>query len=209
MKNALVTFVRAPEKGKVKTRLQKGLGADRTLRVYRQFIADVISTCSQVKGASKFMACAPSDKDAYLRQVAETYKLATFSQLGETLGDKIVNGFKHCFEKGFAKVVIIGSDSPTIPAEFIRKAFQVLAKHEFVVGPCCDGGMYLVGARDRVLPRLFRNIPWDTSDVLNMTLEKLFKYNVDFALLPFWYDVDDITDYQFLKLHLKYMKRLD
>jgi hypothetical protein len=208
MRNALVTFVRAPEKGKVKTRLQKGLGADRTLRVYKQFISDVVTTCSQVKGVTKFMACAPSDRDAFLRRMADQYDLSTFSQHGESLGDKIVNGFIHCLERGFTRVVIIGSDSPTIPADYIRKAFHLLKRHEFVVGPCCDGGMYLVGTRDRVLPRIFSNIPWDTPEVLNMVLEKLFKYKIDFAMLPFWYDVDDITDYQFLKLHHKYLKRL-
>jgi rSAM/selenodomain-associated transferase 1 len=207
MKKVLTVFVKAPVSGKVKTRLQADLGPRNTLRTYKSFIKDIISSCSELRGMDKFMACAPSCDDRFLKGMAKTWKVETFSQHGRTLGDKIVNGFNECFARGYSKVVIIGSDSPTIPLEYIRKAFQQLRNKDFVVGPSCDGGMYLVGARKRVEPKLFRSIPWDTSEVLNMVLDNLFRFKIKFSLLPFWYDVDDINDLRFLKLHLRYINK--
>ena len=136
MKKALTVFVKAPVAGKVKTRLQADLGPRNTLRTYKSFIKDIVSSCAELKGMDKFMACAPSCDDKFLKDVAKTWKMGTFSQHGRTLGDKIVNGFNDCFERGYTEVVIIGSDSPTIPAEYIRKAFQQLRNKDFVVGPC-------------------------------------------------------------------------
>jgi hypothetical protein len=133
--------------------------------------------------------------------------MKTFDQRGSDLGKKIVNAFRDYFKKGYTDIILIGSDSPTIPKEFMRKAFRALEKNDFVVGPCCDGGMYLVGARKKIESRLFQNIPWDTSDVLNMVLEKLYRYRIQFSMLPFWYDVDNIDDFKFLKLHLRYLKK--
>lgn len=207
MKKALITFVKAPLPGTVKTRLQKDLGKEETLRVYKSFIAEITSRFMRMKGFDKLLGCAPSKDHAFLMEIAEKNKLKLFNQRGNDLGKKIVNAFRDHFKKGYTDIVLIGSDSPTIPKNYIRMAFRSLEKKDFVIGPCCDGGMYLIGARKKIESRLFQNIPWDTSDVLNMVLEKLYRHKISFSMLPFWYDVDNIDDYRFLKLHLKYLKK--
>ncbi len=133
-----------------------------------------------------------------------SYRLGSFNQKGENLGDRIVNAFKDYFKKGYKKIVIIGTDSPTMPTDFIRQAFSELNKKDFVLGPCCDGGYYLIGAR-KVFPYVFHDIPWDSSEVLNKTLDKLYERRISFSLLPFWYDVDTIDGLRFLEKHLKYI----
>ncbi len=207
MKKALIIFVKAPLPGTVKTRLQKDLGRDETVRVYKSFITEITSQYAGMRGFDRLLGCAPAKDHEFLKEIAEKNKMKTFDQRGSDLGKKIVNAFKDYFKKGYTDVILIGSDSPTIPKEFIRKAFRALEKNDFVVGPCCDGGMYLVGARKKIESRLFQNIPWDTSDVLNMVLEKLYRYKIQFSMLPFWYDVDNIDDFRFLKLHLRYLKK--
>ncbi len=207
MKKALIIFVKAPLPGTVKTRLQKDLGRDETVRVYKSFITEITSQYAGMKGFDRLLGCAPAKDHEFLNEIAEKNKMKTFDQRGSDLGKKIVNAFRDYFKKGYTDVILIGSDSPTIPKEFIRKAFRALEKNDFVVGPCCDGGMYLVGARKKIESRLFQNIPWDTSDVLNMVLEKLYRYRIEFSMLPFWYDVDDIDDFKFLKLHLRHLKK--
>ena len=207
MKKALIIFVKAPLPGTVKTRLQKDLGRDETVRVYKSFITEITSQYAGMRGFDRLLGCAPAKDHEFLKEIAEKNKMKTFDQRGSDLGKKIVNAFKDYFKKGYTRVILIGSDSPTIPKEFIRKAFRALEKNDFVVGPCCDGGMYLVGARKKIESRLFQNIPWDTSDVLNMVLEKLYRYRIQFSMLPFWYDVDNIDDFKFLKLHLRYLKK--
>jgi glycosyltransferase A (GT-A) superfamily protein (DUF2064 family) len=56
---------------------------------------------------------------------------------------------KNCFIKGFnknyEKLIVIGSDSPDIPSGIITDAFNKLEKYDSVIGPCKDGGFYLLG----------------------------------------------------------------
>ena len=53
------------------------------------------------------------------------------------------------FSKGFCskaeKVLIIGTDCPTLSPDLLREAFVKLNKHDLVVGPATDGGYYLIG----------------------------------------------------------------
>lgn len=207
MKKALLTFVKAPVAGTVKTRLQKDYGKEKTVRVYKSFITEITSQCSRIRGIDRYLGCAPSDEDAFLKKTARMNNMKTFNQRGSSLGDKILNAFNDYFAAGYPQVVIIGSDSPTIPLEHIRKAFRELDTNEFVIGPGCDGGMYLIGARTTVKAAIFKNILWDSSEVLNRTMENLFRLKINFSLLPFWYDIDNIDDLKFLKLHLKQMKK--
>jgi len=207
---ALIVFVKAPEIGRVKTRLQPHLAPEKIVDLYKSFIIEIISRCTRLKGIDKFLGCTPTKNDDFLRGLAEKYKLGSFNQRGKDLGEKIVNAFRDYLKKGYTEVVIIGSDSPTIPVDYIKKAFFELKKNDFVLGPCCDGGLYLVGAKKKIIqiiPSIFHNIPWDTSGVLNKALEKLNSLDVRFSMLPFWYDIDTIEDLRFLKNHRKYLNK--
>ena len=205
MKKALITFVKAPVKGTAKTRLQKDLPKEQVIELYKSFIIEILSKFSRLRYADRFLGCAPSKDHEFLKDVSEKYNLGTFNQKGDNLGEKIVNAFRDHFIKGYSEIVLIGSDSPTIPKEYIKKAFIQLKNADIVLGPCCDGGIYLIGAKNRINSKVFSNIPWDTSDVLNLVIEKLYKLNIPFSLLPFWYDVDNINDLRFLRNHLKYL----
>ena len=205
MSKALITFVKAPLEGTVKTRLQKDLPKDQVVEIYKSFIIEILARFSRLRGIDRFLGCAPSKDHEFLRDVSEKYNLGTFNQRGDNLGKKIVTAFRQHFKKGYSEVILIGSDSPTIPKEYIKKAFTELDKNDFVLGPCCDGGIYLIGAKNKINAKVFDNIPWDTSDVLNLVLEKLYLLKISFSLLPFWYDVDNIDDLRFLRNHLRYL----
>jgi len=205
MNKALITFVKAPIKGTVKTRLQKDLPKDQVIEIYKSFIIEILDRFSRLRGIDRHLGCSPSKDHKFLREVSEKYNLATFDQRGNNLGRKIVNAFRDHFKKGYSEIILIGSDSPTIPKEYVKKAFSELKKIDFVLGPCCDGGIYLIGAKKDINSKIFSNIPWDTSDVLNLVLEKLHRLNIPFSMLPFWYDVDNIDDLKFLRNHLKYL----
>jgi rSAM/selenodomain-associated transferase 1 len=207
MKKALITFVKAPVPGTVKTRLQTDLQPEKVAEIYKSFVTEIVSRCSRLKGVDRVLGCAPTKEHSFLREIAGRYKLNSFDQRGENLGEKIINAFQDYFKKGYSEIILIGSDSPTIPMHYIRKAFSALQKYDFVLGPCCDGGLYLIGARKKVIPRIFRDIPWDTSKVLNKTLDNIEPLDIKLFLLPFWYDVDTIEELKFLKKHLGYLNR--
>ena len=206
MKKALIVFARTPEIGRVKTRLMRDLGMEETLKLYKSFVSETFKTCDSLKVVDKFLGSFPTADAPFFRGLLKQHKFkGAFNQSGADLGEKFINAFNDRFKEGYEKVVIIGSDSPTIPVEYIKKAFQELDRHDVVFGPCTDGGYYLVGAR-RLHNNIFRDIPWDSSEVLNKTLDKLYAGEIRFSLLPFWYDVDDIDDFRFYKRHIKYLK---
>ena len=207
MKKALITFVKAPVPGTVKTRLQTDLEPDKVAEIYKTFITEITSQCAGVEGVARFLGCAPSKNHVFLKEVVKKYNLKSFDQRGANLGEKIVNAFRDYFKKGYSKIVLIGSDSPTIPMSYIKKAFASLDKHDFVLGPCCDGGLYLIGASKKIVPDIFHDIPWDSSKVLNKTLDNIEPLDLKLFLLPFWYDVDTIEELKFLKKHLRYLNR--
>ena len=207
MKKALLTFVKAPVPGTVKTRLQAGIGPEKTVEIYKSFIREILSLTADFNNVDRFLGCAPSSNHDFFTEMEQLYNIKTFDQRGSNLGEKIINAFNDYFTTGYDSIVLIGSDSPTMPVEYIEMAYQKFEENDFVIGPCCDGGMYLIGAKQKLDPVIFQDIPWDTSEVLNLVLEKLFYCNIRFSMLPFWYDVDNADDLQFLKLHLRYMKK--
>ncbi|GBE06415.1 MAG TPA: glycosyltransferase [Nitrospirae bacterium] len=203
---ALIIFARTPVKGKVKTRLKPYLSPGKILRLYRSFIKDTVSACARIKGADRLMGCTPSMDDPFFDELSGACNLKRFNQKGETLKDRIVNAFEDHFKLGYKEIVLIGSDSPTMPPEYIRKAFSELKKNDLVIGPCFDGGLYLIGARRNKLRGVFRNIRLGTGEDVTVLLGKISRLNIRAFLLPFWYDVDTVEDLRFFRNHVKYLE---
>jgi rSAM/selenodomain-associated transferase 1 len=111
-------------------------------------------------------------------------------QTGVDLGERMMNAF-HTELLDHRKVVIIGTDSPTVPTEQITAAFAALDRNELVLGPCSDGGYYLIGLK-KLVPEIFRDIPWGTGDVLTRTLERISNHS--HFLLNSYFDVDFPAD---------------
>ena len=106
-------------------------------------------------------------------------------------------------ERGHAGAIAIDSDSPTLPMTFVVEAATMLAdaRCDVVLGPCDDGGYYLVGLRSSE-PALFNGIPWSTDAVFAMTLDKARGLGLAVHVLPRWFDVDTEGDLQRLHAEL-------
>jgi len=201
-KKALIVFAKAPVPGTVKTRLQVDMGAERTVEIYKSFVTEILSQCSRVKDVDRFLGCAPVITDEFLKENADQFGMQRFKQRGDGLGDRIFNAFKYCAKKGYEEIVLIGSDSPSIPVGFIKKAFTELKKKDFVIGPCLDHGLYLIGVRKENISRVQRAIEIDTGEDVTLILERIKKTDITLSMLPFWYDVDNIKGLRFLEAHL-------
>ena len=110
------------------------------------------------------------------------------------------------FENGVRATVLVGTDSPTLPLEFVDQAFDRLEGAEVVLGPATDGGYYLVGCAGRV-PPIFEGIAWGESRVLAETIARLSDPACRLAMLPPWYDVDTLDDWRMLVGHLAALRR--
>jgi glycosyltransferase A (GT-A) superfamily protein (DUF2064 family) len=99
-------------------------------------------------------------------------------------------------------VLLIGSDSPTLPAAHMTQAFELLGEVPVVLAPARDGGYCLIGASGGV-PPVFDGIDWSTDRVLAQTIERLQLAGLKHASLPAWYDVDTADDLERLRQDLQ------
>ncbi len=189
MKNALIIFIRNPEKGKVKSRLSKDLGQEKTLTVYNFLLQHTRDICAKVN-ASRFVFY--SDNIDY-PDIWNEHLFTKYLQEGKDLGERMRNAFSKVFNLGFKNVSIIGSDCYELKSDHIQQAFVQLEKNAVVIGPSKDGGYYLLGMK-KLHPQLFNAKNWGCDDVLQNTIDNLNQHKLKFFELPMLNDIDTIED---------------
>ena len=127
-------------------------------------------------------------------------------QEGDDLGERLSRCFQNAFAEGAERLVVLGSDSPTLPLALPDRAFAALATTAVVLGPAQDGGYYLVGA-SRLVPEMFRGIAWGGPQVLAQSLSALAHAGLTPELLPTWYDVDTMADVEALEREIDGLRR--
>ena len=197
----LLFFIKSPEKGKVKSRLASVIGDKPAANLYRDFITQMLSTLK--RGDFPFYICFyPKNALKGLREwLGGQYQY--IPQKGKDLGERMRNGFIGAFEIGFRRVVLIGSDIPDLPLEFVEEAFTSLKKKDAVIGPALDGGYYLIGFKDKTFsPQVFEGMAWGTETVFGETMNILKKLMQNVHTLPYRRDIDTIEDLRKLDLNL-------
>jgi len=214
---ALVVMARTLVSGAVKTRLATSLGDDGALAVYERLLRDTLDCAERVPDAALVLATPPeagpppargTGSAAAERAGAERDPLADrgqrwtrLVQRGDALGKRLGNVFADLFAAGASSVVIVGSDSPALPAEHLVQAFERLAPGRLVLGPAADGGYYLIGldsetwaAQADALSGLLAASPMSTGSLLGFTLRAARAASLEVAQLPLWVDVDEPAD---------------
>jgi uncharacterized protein len=201
--NALILFARDPVLGTVKTRLSPFLEEGVILKLYTCFLQDSLDNIGQVENVDRFVGVAPSNESGFFTRTLGS-DICMFVQEGESLGDKMRRAIQDRFTEGYERVVIIGSDSPSLPASYIHRALG--SKRDIVLGPSTDGGYYLVGMRGKMV-EVFKDVTWGTETVLQETCKHLLQNGASLELLPVWYDVDTPEDLKFFKTHLELIEQ--
>jgi uncharacterized protein len=189
----VLIFLKAPEKGKVKTRLVTHLDEDSVLDLYKCFAADVIETVK--KGGYRFQICydPPDAEDKITEWLGYRYDL--IPQIGNDLGERMDQALRKAFSTGVDHAILIGTDLPDLPVEYLEDAFENLKTHDAVIGPAKDGGYYLIGSQSvSYLPKIFENMPWGTPDVFERAIEIFVHQQRRVHILPLWRDIDVIED---------------
>ncbi|MDD4252217.1 MAG: TIGR04282 family arsenosugar biosynthesis glycosyltransferase [Methanoculleus horonobensis] len=192
MIRAAAVMARMPVPGEVKRRLVPPLTPGEAARLYAGFLQDTIERLAGLEGVHPFVAYTPPAADGFFSG-AVPRGFSTLPQAGEDLGERLRNVTATLFSRGATAVVLCDSDSPTLPGRYIEEAFLRLDETDLVIGPCDDGGYYLIGMR-RHLPCLFDGIPWSTAHVTQRTIEAAERLDIPVSLLEPWYDVDTAAD---------------
>jgi len=115
------------------------------------------------------------------------------AQAGSDLGRRLEHAFGTVFEHGAQKAIVLATDVPDVSADIIDEAFRGLDSFDVVLGPCPDGGYYLLGMK-KLHKELFANIPWSTNQVLNETSDVVRRLGFTVRWLPALADIDTGED---------------
>jgi rSAM/selenodomain-associated transferase 1 len=186
---ALIVVAKRPAPGQTKTRLTPPLSAAQAAQLYECFLRDTLDLMRGVPDVQRSIAFLPIEARDYFAQLAPDFDL--IPQEGADLGMRLDQALTHYLTSGCDHAVIMNSDGPTLPIDYLRRAFiELAAGAEVVLGPSTDGGYYLIGL-SQPAPRLLREVRMSTSQVLADTLALAHEEQLRVAVLPAWYDVDD------------------
>jgi uncharacterized protein len=191
----VLVFAKAPVSGRVKTRLTPPLPPDEAAALYEASLRDVVALCARERARVELWY--HDDQNAAGYFAGEFPHLLQSAQASGHLGEKMHDAFARSFADGAQRVMIVGSDAPTLPDAVLNAAVAGLREAEMVVGPTLDGGYYLIGFGQAAWPRaaaLFTDIPWSTDTVFRATVDKATQAALQINVLPGWYDLDTMDD---------------
>jgi rSAM/selenodomain-associated transferase 1 len=192
---AVVVMARYPRKGQTKTRLARSIGEETTVQLYRAFLADIAHHLAG-SAIDLYWTYTPSDVDydALIAELSPALARYTrsFPQQGADFGARLHHAFIWAANKGYKKIIIIGSDSPHIRREMITQAQDALDVADVALGPADDGGYYLLAMRRS--HDVFSGIPMSTSVVADMTIAAARSLGLTTRLIEPLFDVDELPD---------------
>jgi rSAM/selenodomain-associated transferase 1 len=202
---AIGIICKAPRAGRSKTRLAALIGERYAAGLSACFIQDVAAAVEAVPtsvGRQGYAVYAPAGAEAELRSVVPS-PFGLLLKADTDLGQVLHGAARDLLARGHDCVLLVNSDSPTLPPSLLVEAIAALrrAGDRVVFGPAIDGGYYLVGLK-AAHGHLFTDIPWGTADVTRLSLERAAEIGLEVVLLPAWYDVDDAETFTMLREEL-------
>lgn len=191
----LQVFLKAPEPGKVKTRLIPDLGETLATDIHKRLVSHVLKVLDRLQIEDQLKVetecwVAGDLTHPFVQDLAQRYEL--FEQQGLDLGERMYNALLHGLQR-HQQVVLVGADAFSLMPAYITQAFQTLEHKDVVLGPAHDGGYMLVGL-NKLHPEMFADIDWGTDSVLMEQQENLNRCQLAYELLPEGFDIDDISD---------------
>jgi rSAM/selenodomain-associated transferase 1 len=187
----LVIMAKAPKAGMVKTRLIESLPSSAVTALYRCLLEDTLALARSLRGVDVAMMCPESDHFELENLFGDTVQVV--AQKGEGLAAGLTSVFRHFIAAGRQQVIAFNSDSPHLAPSVLDQAFEILVRHDVVVGPTHDGGYYLVGAK-AAHPSLFEGRGMGTKSALDRLLTRTKVLELSTGFTETFYDIDVAND---------------
>jgi rSAM/selenodomain-associated transferase 1 len=191
---ALIVIARQSASGQSKPRLSPPLDSEQATALVTCFVRDTLENVRAARRLIEFqpiIAYFPASAETYFRELAPDFELL-FQQEAD-LAARLNQLMTHYLTSGYDQAVIMDSDSPTLPADTLRRAFALLDSADVSLGPRDDGGYYLIGLK-RLAPDLFLKVTMGTPNVARDTLARARESGLSVARLPDGYNIDQVDD---------------
>ncbi|MDX1633600.1 MAG: TIGR04282 family arsenosugar biosynthesis glycosyltransferase [Marinobacter sp.] len=193
----LMQFAKWPEAGRVKTRLIPELGEQGALAAHLQLTTSVFTQLSATNLTMQFWWDRPvAETPAAARELVAALSqraVVQKTQAGADLGERMEDALGRALTR-YDRAIIVGSDCPSVDADYVREAIAAMDHADVVLGPSDDGGYVLIGAR-RVVPAMLTGIQWGTPEVLAQTCQRLAAAGLTVTQLQPRWDVDEPADW--------------
>jgi len=195
---ALIPMIRSPRKGSVKKRLAADIGEEASLELYRNFVNDLLDALDDIE--EDIIIGFHPERDLQMMKEWLGKGRYFIPQAGRDLGLRQASLLQRAFSMGYTEAAVMISDGPDIPVRYIEEAFDLLEVNDSVIGPCHDGGYYLLGfTRSGYLPSLLHDMRWSGPSVVSDVIERINGADLVHALLPPWWDIDTMEDLKAFK----------
>ncbi|MFC7624421.1 DUF2064 domain-containing protein [Microlunatus sp. GCM10028923] len=196
MTATVLIMAKAPEPGRVKTRLCPPLTQHEAAAVAAAALTDTLTAAGATPGVRRVLALS-GDLDQALGATMIRSALAGFTviaQRGVGLAERIVNAH---LDSGPGPIFQVGMDTPQLTSELIMDAIRELQGGDgpdAVLGPAVDGGWWGLGLRHAEQVAPVGQVRMSTRDTGSDTLAALRAGGLRIGLLPALRDVDTIDD---------------
>jgi rSAM/selenodomain-associated transferase 1 len=194
-------MAKRPAAGRTKTRLCPPLTPSEGAALYEALLLDTIRLVQDVPGFQLAITVTPASATIYFRRISPSGTILIPVEC-EKIGGCLCEALGGALHLGHSQAIALNSDGPSLPPEYLVQAQTDLAAGaDVVLGPSEDGGYYLIGL-NRLYPDLFADIEWSTARTYTQTLARAWTLGLQAAILPPWYDVDDLSGLQRLKAEM-------
>lgn len=190
-------FGRSPSPAAGKSRLRAHLDAPEADALYRAFFADILSW--PLPDGTSLMLAVTTPLDGLGAIFGDA---AVHLQPDADFGGRLADAVDSAFARGAERVVVVGTDAPTLPAETLNACFAGLSRRRATLVPAADGGWVALGL-DRPLGHDLAGVPWSSDRACRATERALRRSGRPPLVLTPWYDVDDRSGLQLLRTEVR------
>jgi hypothetical protein len=192
----VAVFARAPVHGRVKSRIARESGESAAFQAHLEIARHTLQRLRPVTARGMFAELWIAGDPGMIkcREWAALLDGRLRQQLGNDLGARMWHCLYSHLHLG-RNALVVGCDVVSIDADYVLEARDWLMDVDLVIGPAEDGGYGLIGL-SRMAPELFRDVPWGTDQVFDITMARARALKLTTHVMPMVWDVDTVADFE-------------
>jgi rSAM/selenodomain-associated transferase 1 len=190
---SVLVVAKAPEAGRVKTRLGAEIGMELAADVAAAALLDTLAAATSAVGAGHCHLSLAGDLERGAQGPELRAALAGWTvhaQRGPDFGARLADA--HARTPG--PVVQIGMDTPHVTPDLLLAAASGLEDHDAVLGPAEDGGWWVLALREPARAAVLSGVRMSTPTTGADTRAALAEAGLDVGTTVTLRDVDEVAD---------------